>query len=212
MKKFVKFMAAVCSLAIMLSASAFVHSGRLDSNGGHHKRSDNTYHYHLGSDRTVEYSSKPGTSTKSSSASSSSSSSSYTAARKTTPVQEDYLVLSKMHTFIDGYEIPTFSHSKNGGAYIIAEDLKDYGFDTAWDGTTNTLTVIKNTEKAITPLPMSYYNSFGSGYKFFKISKTNGVSVLFKNNAGDKGYSPNSLSCGGYMAISIDELNRKRII
>lgn len=56
------------------------------------------------------------------------------------------------------------------------------------------------------PLPMSYYNSFGAGYKFFKLNDSNPVTILLKNTAMDIGYSPSIYSCGGYMAISIVEL------
>ena len=118
----------------------------------------------------------------------------------------DYFVLSNMRTFVNGEEMPTFSHSKLGGAYIIVEDLKDYGFDIDWDGYTKTVSVIKNNDKELTPLPMEYYRSYGAGYKFFAIEEDSPVRVLFKNNAYDAGYSPFAYSCSGYMALSIDEL------
>lgn len=43
-------------LLLSMTLSAFAHSGRTDSNGGHNKTSDGTYHYHSGNDRTIEYS------------------------------------------------------------------------------------------------------------------------------------------------------------
>lgn len=47
----------LCTL--LLTMTALAHSGRTDSRGGHNKRSDGTYHYHSGGDRTIEYSSPP---------------------------------------------------------------------------------------------------------------------------------------------------------
>ena len=52
--------ALILTICLLASTTAFAHSGRTDSNGGHNKTSDGTYHYHDGSDRTVEYSSPPG--------------------------------------------------------------------------------------------------------------------------------------------------------
>lgn len=52
----------VISMVVLLlttsAISAFAHSGRTDSSGGHNKTSDGSYHYHSGSDRTVEYKTK----------------------------------------------------------------------------------------------------------------------------------------------------------
>lgn len=196
-----RFISAICiiSTIILVSQSTYAHPGRLDKNGGHHKTSDGTYHYHLGDDRTVEYSSKPTGKSKTASS---------TAVSSTTQnvYVPDYFVLSNIRTFVNGEEMPTFSHSRLGGAYIIVEDLKDYGFDIDWNGYTKTVSVIKNNDKALNPLPMDYYRSFGAGYKFFAIEKESAVKVLFKNNANDIGYSPSAYSCSGYMAISIDEL------
>ena len=47
-------------LCLSMNITAFAHPGRLDSNGGHNKTSDGTYHYHSGSDRTTEYKTPPG--------------------------------------------------------------------------------------------------------------------------------------------------------
>lgn len=67
-------LSAVLSLSI---TGVYTHPGRLDKNGGHYKTSDGSYHYHSGSDRSVEYSSKPSSQTSSKSSSSTSSTSSY---------------------------------------------------------------------------------------------------------------------------------------
>lgn len=200
---------ACLTLTLACGVTASAHQGRLDGNGGHHKRADNTYHYHRGSDRTIEYSS-PVSSTKGASAS-------YTASTKSSAVQSnrtaqtpviqpDYFVLSPIKTIVNGYEMPTFSHSALGGAYIIAEDLKDYGFDTNWDDVNKTLSIVKKADKALNPLPISYYKSFGIGYKFFKVNPNNTIRILFKNTPEDTGYAPACFSCDGYMAVSIDEL------
>ena len=205
MKKHLKVMSVLLSAMFLLSVSVSAHSGRTDSSGGHrdnqNKSGLGSYHYHCGGypahlhpDGICPYNSAV------------KQTSITTQKQENTSTQPDYFVLSKMRTFINNEEIPKFSHSKIGGACVIAEDLKDYGFDTEWNQLTKTLSITKNANKTMAPLPMSYYNSFGAGYKFFKVNDSNPVTILLKNTATDIGYSPSSYSCGGYMAISIDEL------
>lgn len=56
MKKSILKIALAAVLSLSISLTAFAHPGRTDSNGGHNKTSDGTYHYHHGDDRTIEYS------------------------------------------------------------------------------------------------------------------------------------------------------------
>lgn len=200
MKKLRKLV--VCLLVLSINSSVFAHSGRTDANGGHWDRKTGTYHYHNGGSKSSSSTNKTSSYTTSSSSSKSTTSS---ASTKNTVIY-DSLNLSNISTFINGYEIPTFSRSKNGGAYLLVEDLNNYGFDTDWNGATYTLTVIKNIEKSFNPLPISYYKKFGVGYKFLNVSNSNPVTVVLKNNINDVGYKPYSYNCNGYMAISIDEI------
>ena len=213
MKKITKIISVLLSF-ILISQGAYAHSGRTDKNGGHRDNKNVSglgyYHYHCGGypahlhpNGVCPY--KGGTSSNASGTSGKSSSESGGSKSQNTYVP-DYFVLSNMRTFVNGKEMPTFSHSRLGGAYIIVEDLKDYGFDIDWNGYTKTVSVIKNNEKALNPLPMDYYRSFGAGYSFFAIEKESPIRVLFKNSVSDTGYSPSAYSCCGYMAISIDEL------
>ncbi len=43
----------------LIPQMALAHPGRLDKNGGHRKTADGTYHYHLESDRTIEFETPP---------------------------------------------------------------------------------------------------------------------------------------------------------
>ena len=45
---------------ILAGHSAHAHPGRLDRYGGHNKTADGTYHYHSGTNRTIEYRNPPG--------------------------------------------------------------------------------------------------------------------------------------------------------
>ncbi len=57
MKKITSIFIILLSISV-LSINSLAHQGRLDSQNGHNKTSDGTYHYHDGEDRTIEYSSK----------------------------------------------------------------------------------------------------------------------------------------------------------
>lgn len=69
------------------------------------------------------------------------------------------LLHSDSKTFIDGNEVPTFTHSSTGETVILAEDLVNYGFDSFYDASSRTLTITRNKNKAPTPIPMEYYRS-----------------------------------------------------
>ncbi|MDR2899222.1 MAG: copper amine oxidase N-terminal domain-containing protein [Clostridiales bacterium] len=53
MKKFIS--GIITGLLIAFTVTAFAHPGALDSQGGHNKNADGTYHYHKENDRTTEY-------------------------------------------------------------------------------------------------------------------------------------------------------------
>ena len=123
-------LSAALGLSIM---GVYAHPGRLDKNGGHRKTSDGSYHYHLGSDRSVEYSSKPSSSSQTSSKSSSSISSTSSTSNYVPPKPKQQLFASDLNMFIRGKRIQTYSCTGDNPCYgIVAEDLEHYGFDTKW--------------------------------------------------------------------------------
>ena len=221
MKKVNKIISIVALASMIFSSTAFAHKGRLDSNQGHKDNKNvsglGSYHYHC-NDSPAHlhkngvcpyangYSASTSSSSKSTSNSSKSNSSSASSAQSVStpaPAPTPKIVATNLRTFVNGYEIPTFSHSDLGGAYIIAEDMVNYGFDTSWNDATKTLTIKTNNEKTLIPMDMSYYKQFNAGTKFFDI-KDNYIDVVLDN--GTYTYHPQSYNCGGYMAISADEL------
>lgn len=210
LKKLMKNLLSIMMICTMATSTAFAHSGRTDANGGHRDNKNVSglgyYHYHCGGYPAHLH---PGgvcpykSNTSSSSASQKSASS--TVSAKVQP-QKKYVRLSDAKTYINGYEIPTFRRTDMDGLYLIAEDLKDYGFDTSWNANDRTLSIVKNISQPIKPLNMDYYRSIGTKTNFFTINDVNTVRVILKNTYEEIGYSPVSYSCGGYMLISIDEL------
>ncbi len=69
-----------------------------------------------------------------------------------------------MRTFLDGNEIPMFYYKAKNQAFVIAEDLKDYGFDTSFDEQTGTFYATRNPQKTATPLAMQYYRGMNGNY------------------------------------------------
>jgi hypothetical protein len=62
--------------------------------------------------------------------------------------------------FINGFAIPTYI--SNGKVMIIAEDLRNYGFDVIWDAGAWALYISRNNDKSYTPLPITR-NTMPSG-------------------------------------------------
>ena len=110
-----------------------------------------------------------------------------------------------MRTFINGAEMPTFAYNgTQPHAVIIAEDLKDYGFDTAYDSDTKTLYVKYNENKPVTPIPLEAYRN-KNNQKAFSIAYDSDIQVIL-----DDGISQHNITdvynVGGYMCMSIDAL------
>ena len=199
--KIIRIGALALAAALAISPICSAHSGRTDANGGHRDNKNASglgyYHYHCGGYpahlhpngvcpyKTPSYRNPIST---------------YTPAPQ---AQRPYIAATDMRTFIDGDEVPTFAHT-NGGAYIIAEDLKDYGYDLYWDEATKTLNVYRNANKANTPIPMESYRQAAKGSKCFDISDT---PVSLKLWYGDSSYQPSLVyNLNGYIAVSVDEL------
>ena len=119
-----------------------------------------------------------------------------------------YIYTTDIKTSVDGNLVPTFySYSIGGGAVVIAEDLKDYGFDTEYNHSDRTLYLTHNEGKEITPIPMNYYNSLKNNAPFMKISKPKTIKVVLMTDNGYYEFK-NVIQLDGYTAISSDELGK----
>lgn len=208
MKKFKQLTSVILALTLSLTAvTSFAHSGRTDASGGHRDNKNasglGSYHYHCGgypahlhNNGVCPYQTR--------------STSKTTTTVKTPATTKTYtppspkIVSTYFKTFINGYEIPTFSHSKNGGAYVIVEDLVNYGFNVTWDSSTQTVHISLNNNADITPMDMSYYRNLKNGQTVFNIKTISNAKVALIGDGYS--YSPTAYDCGGYMAISADEL------
>lgn len=112
----------------------------------------------------------------------------------------DYTLYTDIVTTIDGYDIPSFVIGNY--TYIVAEDLRSYGFDVEWDNNTRSL--------YITKIPG-------------KVCKTNYIAPYIDKSLVAKPAHPiletdiktylnatltNSFSINGYTLICFDELSR----
>ncbi|MGN0181654.1 MAG: D-alanyl-D-alanine carboxypeptidase family protein [Candidatus Ornithomonoglobus sp.] len=114
-----------------------------------------------------------------------------------------YTYFTDIRSYIDGYEVPTFMHRGDSAAVIAVEDLANYGFDINYSNDEDTLYVIRNSEKAITPIPADYYHEM-SGARAFTVMPENNIRVVFIN--GENVYEPQVIyNANGYMLMSIDE-------
>lgn len=97
--------------------------------------------------------------------------------------------------YINNYAIP--SYAVNGQSVIVAEDLRNFGFDVAWDEYTRSLTVTRNNDAWVNS--MDFKKSAEFGKKFTNILQTD-----IKVYAGDKQIT--SYAMNGYTMIPIEEL------
>lgn len=210
MKKFTNALLLSILMLLLAVSPAMAHSGRTDASGGHRDNKNASglgyYHYHCGGYPAHLH---PNGVCPYTGAGSSSGGSSYTPvstpAPTPKPTPKPQIVATQIRTFIKGYEVPTFAYTGiPSSAVIIAEDLKDYGYDVDWDGNANSLVITRNDEKEITPIPMDYYRGFYPGQHMFDIYPSNiRVTLQF----GGQSYTPGLVySLGGYMAVSVDEL------
>lgn len=114
------------------------------------------------------------------------------------------IYFTDMKTFIDGVEMPTFAYKgTDAHAVIVAEDLQNYGFDISWNSELKTLDVIYNENKAVTPMPMTFYRN-KNGQKAFDISRDTDITVDI-DDGRDRHILEDVYNVGGYMCISVDE-------
>ena len=98
--------------------------------------------------------------------------------------------------YINHYAIP--SYAVNGQSVIVAEDLRNFGFDVEWNGTTRSLNITKNIN-INTAYQMEFDKNAKLGSKFTDILETD-VGV-YANGVQITSYAMN-----GYTMIPIEEL------
>lgn len=118
----------------------------------------------------------------------------------------DSIYYTDLRTFVNGSEMPTFMY--NGSephAVIIAEDLKDYGFDVSYDESTAVLSIKYAPDKQVTPMPPESYSG-NSGEKAFKVTSGSGVTVVLNDGLTEHKLT-DVYNIGGYMCVSVDEFS-----
>ena len=193
MKKIKKIL-TVLFACMLISSTAFAHSGRTDSAGGHHDYKNvsglGSYHYHHGYPAHLHpngicpYSSAAQTT--SSKPKSTSSSSSTTAAPK---VQVEKTLPTDIKAYIDSYFIPSVNYKDS--QFVVAEDLSSYGYDVNWDASERTLKISKNSAKTKSASalnnPSEQYEIKSSDIKTYLYnSSTGNYDLLTSYNIGGK--------------------------
>ena len=97
--------------------------------------------------------------------------------------------------YINNYAIP--SYAVDGTSCIVAEDLRNFGFDVAWNGVNKTLSIRRN--RATTVNPMSFSKTATTGSFFADLLETD--IVVFAD-----GYRVSSYAMNGYTMIPVEEL------
>lgn len=97
--------------------------------------------------------------------------------------------------YINHYAIP--SYAVNGTSVIIAEDLRNFGFDVTWDNDSRTLAISRNSNTNVEP--MSFAKTAAPGTKFSDLYSTD-----IKVYANE--YLLTSYALNGYTVIPIEEL------
>lgn len=97
--------------------------------------------------------------------------------------------------YINNYAIPSFA--VNGTSCVVAEDLRNFGFDVAWDESARSLTITRNSNTTVNP--MSFSKTAKTGSYFADILETD-ISV-YANSQKITSYAMN-----GYTMIPVEEL------
>lgn len=96
--------------------------------------------------------------------------------------------------YINHYAIPSFAI--NGTSCIVAEDLRNFGFDVIWNGDARTLSIYRNSTNSVSGMNFSKERP---GTKFADVVKSD-IGVY----AGDRWVT--SYAINGYTLIPIEEL------
>lgn len=117
-----------------------------------------------------------------------------------------YAYSSDIRVFIEKNEVPSFLYDgEKRIPLVICEDLSCYGFDVSYNHESRTLTVEKNEEKEVNPIPMDYYRQFKAGTKMYKIKSDSNIKVeVIKEGQNIK--LSDIKDFNGYVGISADEL------
>lgn len=114
---------------------------------------------------------------------------------------------TNIRTFINGYEVPTFSYNgTHPHAVIVAEDLANYGFEVTYNSDTQTLYAKYNEDKQITPIPLDSYIG-KDGQKAFSIVNGSNIKVVVDDGTEQHNIT-DTYNVNGYMCMSVDELQK----
>ncbi|MEE0868149.1 MAG: hypothetical protein UIL37_07620 [Clostridia bacterium] len=117
-----------------------------------------------------------------------------------------HIFFTDMRTFINGEEIPTFVY--NGDiphAVIVAEDLRNYGFDVSWNQEERVLYLV-HTDKESMPMKLDYYKN-KNGQKAYKLFAESDARVKV-SYGGEIIELEDIYDVNGYICISVDEFRK----
>ena len=97
--------------------------------------------------------------------------------------------------YINNFAVP--SYAVNGQSVIVAEDLRNFGFDVVWNQYNRSLTITRNSQTDVTPMYVG--KGYATGAKFTNILETD-IGVWA---AGTK---LTSYAMNGYTMIPVEEL------
>lgn len=116
----------------------------------------------------------------------------------------DSIYFTDMRTFVNGEEIPMFYYKGKNQSLIIAEDLKDYGYQTYFDEESMTFYATRDTKKATAPVPMEYYRGM-NGVRLAGIEDSVQCTVIIQD--GDKSFAvTEAYRTKDYTYFSVDTL------
>ena len=155
MKKYLKVLLSIF-VCLMLATTAFAHSGRTDSSGGHKDNKNVSglgyYHYHHGygphlhPNGVCPYTTNTNNSTSSNSKT----------PNNTKIISSNTTSFTDISAYINSNFIPSVNYKDY--TYIVAEDLSNYGFDVVWDGDERSLKIKKNNLKEIKSVASSNFD------------------------------------------------------
>lgn len=97
--------------------------------------------------------------------------------------------------YINHYAIP--SYAANGQSCIVAEDLRNFGFDVIWDGSARTLSIYRNANPSVSEMQVDKSESTGS---FFSNVYETDIKVYAN------GIPLTSYTLNGYTMVPVEEL------
>lgn len=97
--------------------------------------------------------------------------------------------------YINNYAIP--SYAVNGQSVVVAEDLRNFGFDVIWNGYARSLRIARNGASEVSPMAVS--KAYATGEKYTNILETD-IGVW------TDGHVFTSYAMNGYTMVPIEEL------